>query len=497
MSVLTDGDREIIPMILRQNKGFHIGCQWYLNGWTPMPNQYSFHQVDTANMTYLAGIAAGKTTAVAASYLMDCISIPYFQGLNTSVTSYQAELVFEMVMAWIEGNPRLEHLIDDISLRPFPVISFKNFSFWHFRTMGKDARFIRGSEYDRINIDEGGLSYEDQSIKTLRGRLRGKRQDGTTRMSRMDVTTSPTDAPWLRERFYKGDRTHRSFDEAYRSIRATIYENIHLTPEQIALMEKDYSDEMIDVELRAMFPDYGMSEFPKRHLDVCEEQDLNDQMAMALRPETGKPLGGWVLQEHPRHGITRWEMPGEPNARYVMFGDPGTGDPPKRNAGVICVVRTDRVPYDLVYFDWVFGHGAYNPFLQSYKYAIAKYNPILKGIDSTGTQKAINELAFENYGIEVEGINFQRDKDAMLNSLSLSITNHWLRWPVIKGFRQMRQYRRIDDKRLAQDIVMTMAGIAFLCRYLPEEVQLSVERVRWGNSPNRKHRSITSHRRRR
>jgi len=155
------------------------------------------------------------------------------------------------------------------------------------------------------------------------------------------------------------------------------------------------------------------------------------------------------------------------------------------------------MPYDIVYFDWVFGKGAYRPFLQSYKYAIQKYSPILKGIDSTGTQKAINELAFENYGIEVEGINFQRDKDGMLNSLSVGITDHWFRWPVIKGFRQLRQYRRIDDKRLAQDSGMTMAGVAFLCRYLPEEIHQNVARARKANYSRRKARTIRNARRRR
>jgi hypothetical protein len=102
MSILTDADRQLLPLIRRENKGFNLGCQWYLEGWTPMPNQYGFHQLDNANVTFLAGIAAGKTTAVAASNLMDCISIPYFQALNTSVTSFQAELVFDMVMGHLQ-----------------------------------------------------------------------------------------------------------------------------------------------------------------------------------------------------------------------------------------------------------------------------------------------------------------------------------------------------------------------------------------------------------
>lgn len=480
MSVLTEADERLLPLVLRHRGGFHLGTQWYMLGWTPMPKQYAWHQVDVDNTTYLAGIAAGKTTAVASSYGMDCLSIPYFRSLNTSVTSVQAELPFQMFMAWAEGNDRIEHLIKDVSLRPYPKITFQNFSEWHFRTMGKDARFIRGQEYDRINIDEAGLDVEGIALKTLRGRLRGVRPDGTIRMTRLDVTTSPTDAPWLQERFYKGVAGHPFADlKFYRSMRATIYDNIHLTPEAIALMEAEYSDEMIDVELRAMFPNYGMTTFPRDAIDACTEISLNDDMESAVHPENGKPLAGYRLEEHPRHGITHFEVPPVSGATYVEAGDPGTGDPPKRNAGVVVVFRTDVKPYELVYFDWVFGRGSFNPFLASFKYALDLYKPVLRGIDATGPQKALEELAFENMGIAVSGLNFSRDKEGMINALSILLTNHSIRFPSIKGLNhQLRHYQRTDDKKLDQDIVMTMAEAAFLIRWLPTEVEPEVRRVR-------------------
>jgi len=69
----------------------------------------------------------------------------------------------------------------------------------------------------------------------------------------------------------------------------------------------------------------------------------------------------------------------------------------------------------------------------------------------------------------VDGINFQRDKEAMLNSLSQAVTNHEMRWPAIKGvIRQMQSYSRENDKKIAQDIVMTFAQLAFLERHAPE-----------------------------
>ena len=494
MSILTEADEQLLVAALRENGGYSLASEWYLYGTKPLPKQWGFHHAPAANVTWLGGIACGKTRGVADSYMMDCLSIPYFQALNTSVTSVQAELAFEMATEWIESNERLEHLIDNVSLRPYPQIDFKNYSSWIFRTAGKDARFIRGQEFDRINYDEAGLDYDGISLKTLRGRLRGIRLDGSTRMARLDVTTSPTDAPWLRERFYKGDSSHHTADlEHYNSIRSTIYENIHLTKQQIHLMEADYTDEMVDVELLGMFPDYGMTTFPRMHVDACTEQALNDMMTEATRPETGKPKPGWKVEVHPRHGITHFEMPPEQEGLYLLAGDPGTGDPPKRNAACNLVIRVDRKPWTVVYFDWVYGRGSYNPFLSSFKYAIDKYAPVYKGIDTTGTQKAIDELAFENEGIIVDGINFASDKQAMINALSIAVTNHWFQWPLIKGLQfQMRHYRRdMDTKnnKQPQDIVMTLGIAAFLARYMPGEITDAANVRRNNGRPSRRTRS--------
>jgi len=500
MSILTDADKQILPLALRQNNGFHIACQWYLMGWEPLWYQYLFHQVTVPNTSFVAGIAAGKTTTIAASNIIDCITIPYFRALNTSVTAKQSELPFEMIQPWIENSDRLKHLIQDVSLRPYPTITFYNGSEYIFRTAGKDARFIRGLEFDRINYDEAGLDFAGETIKVLRGRLRGVRPDGNLRMCRLDVTTSPTDAPWLKERFDKGWKENPAADlKSYFSMRVSTYDNTRLTREMIELMEKEYSDDMIDVELNGFFPEYGMSMFPKKHIAACTNQSLNDAMTLALRPEDGSsPLKGYYCEEHARNGITKFELPADPAATYVLSGDPGTDGPPHRNAPVVMCFDISKKPHQMVYFDWVDGKGSYNPFLFSYKYAMQKYRPVLKGMDTTGTQKAIDELAFENMGLEIDGINFQRDKDAMLNSLSLAISNHELEWPVIKGLtRQLSSYSRENDKKIPQDIVMALAEVAFLARYVPETGTDTYSYTPRANYRNRMLRTNIGSRRRR
>jgi hypothetical protein len=465
MSILTDADKAMLVTALRPNQGFHLATQWYFD-WDPLPYQYVFHQVLIPNVTFIAGIASGKTTSVAASYLLDCMSIPHFRALNTSVTARQAVLPFEMINTWVEGNSKLERHIEDISLRPYPVIKFHNSSEYTFRTAGKDARYIRGEEYDRINYDEAGLDFDGYTVKVLRGRLRGVRPGNRPRMARLDVITSPTDAPWLFERYERGDKHSGKYDpKQYLSMRVETYMNTRLTAEQIALMEAEYPAEMIDVELRGMFPDYGMSMFPKGHVTACTDQSLYD---LAYEGFYENKKRGWRLDENPRHGIMHYERPFTPGRRYVVAGDPGTDNPPKRNSGMVVAWDVTDKPYELVYFDWVAGKGSLNPFLDSFKHAVRTYRPLFKGIDATGTQKYIDELAFKNRGLEVDSINFSRDKEAMLNSLLYTINNQQLRFPPIKGLiHQLGIYTRDRDKEIAQDIVMTLAMASMLAEYVP------------------------------
>jgi hypothetical protein len=469
MAILSDADKRFLILARRENKGFHLATEWYLRGWTPLAYQWGFHHWPVMNTSFVAGIATGKTSIVAASYLMDCIATPYFRALNTSVTAKQAELPFDMAMAWVEGNDRLEHLIENISLRPFPVITFKNFSQFEFRTAGTDARFIRGSEYDRINFDEAGLDHAGTIIKVLRGRLRGTRPDGSIRMARLDVTTSPTEALWLRERFKRGLPGEHTYDPNYRSLRVATWDNTKLTKAQVEAMKAEYPPDMIDVEMGGYFPDFGLSMFPYGHLAQCTDQSMYDAVWMAVDGE--KARKGYRLDEDPRHGITLYERPVKPGRIYIVAGDPGTGNYPMRNAASVIVWDVTEKPYTVVYFHWISGRGSYNPFLQSFKYAIRKYSPVLKGLDATGTQKGIDELAFENAGIATDKLNFGSDKNAMLNSLVADVTNQHLRFPPIKGLiRQMSTYTHENDRKgHPQDIVMAMAMLAYLARYIPEE----------------------------
>lgn len=468
--MLTDADKLLLPAALRQSGGYSLFCQYYFD-YTPTLKQFIFHQVSHPNVTWLASIAAGKTTGTAASTLTDCFTLPGFKALSTSITSVQAEIQFHIVQQWLENNKKLEHHIKDIKNRPYPTIYGMNGFEWTFRTIGYEAKNIRGLEFDRVNLDEAAFEPSSETVPTLRGRLRGNRippragRPGVPRMARLDLTSSPADTLWFKDVWKKGEKGNLEYlPQDYLSIRSTIYDNPHLTPRQIELMKASMSDEQIRVELEAQFPDYGDSLFPVSHIESGLSSRLNDEMEDAIAAETP----GYALNVHPRHGIFQYYVPPTLDGRYVMAGDPGMGDPPLRNAGVVMCFDTSKLPYTLVYFDWVNGKGSYKPFIHSYKLCLEMYNPLFKGLDATGPSTAIDELAFEDVGITTDALNFQADKPGMINALSMAIVNRQFRYPVIQGlYKQLSAYK-LDDKKLAQDIVMTMAQIAYLCRMIPK-----------------------------
>jgi hypothetical protein len=301
---------------------------------------------------------------------------------------------------------------------------------------------------------------------------------------------------WLKERFYRGVKGHQLYNpDLYLSLRKATWDNPKLTERQIEAMKAEYPPDLLDVEMGGLFPDYGMSLFPPGHLEACIDQSLYDAAYIALNPEDDSPVKkGYALDEDPRHGLFHYEVPPEPGRLYIVGGDPGTDVPPKRNAAVIAVADVTNEPYRLVYFDWVVGKGSYNPFLRSYKHALNVYQPLYKGIDATGPQKGIDELAFENVGIQTDKINFGSDKNEMINSHLVAITNHNWRYPPIKGFLQQHGMYQLQDKDLAQDIVMATAQISYLARFMPKEALTNAPPAK-PNYRNRRLRTTTRRRR--
>ncbi len=486
MPILTSDDQVMFAYALAGR--YDLFTQYYFDGWTPLKNQFVEHYAPQRTVTHLGGVGSGKTSGKGRSFLTKTLTIPYYLGLNTSVSAFQAKLMHEQLLPLVEGHKPLEPFIKDVKSRPYPVIETIFGSKFACMTAGVEARLIRGSEWDEINGDEFGYERSEMTVNALRGRLRGTRPDGTFRMARLTITTTPTDVPWLRTFWDRGDKKSGSDEldlKRYYSLRSTLYDNTYIP---------DWQRE----EILALFPDWGDTEFPVKFIDACEDVYLNDMMEQMVNPVIlaengeeipGKPLPGAAVIELPRIGVTLWEMPWDPLRQYVLASDPGTLSPPKRNAPVVMVWDVTEKPYILVYFHWVSGGGSYMPWLSSFKYAAAKYRPVFKGIDSTGPQKAIDELVLERDGFSMDSVNFAHDKAGMLNALKLLLQNHELRFPAIKGLRHQLRTYKVKDDDIAQDLVATMMVFAHLERFLPTSGGVEVRTIKKASSGSRNARS--------
>ena len=415
--------------------------------YAPHPNQF-----------WLGSWASGKTSNMAAIAFINCLTKSYFKFVNLAPVGRQAELMFRFLRNEITNNERLEHLVPKIREKPYPIIRFFNGSTAEFLTAKPEyLDYLQGEEFDHGNIDEGALIVNfARAVGVLRSRLRGIRQrTGKHRLGLLSITSVPGADEALKERYDRG----LGDNPDYISIKLLAKHNPFVTEEDIRLMLLDVPGEDIPMYMDCEWPEVSGKIISARHYDACESVIMNEEMDELLK---NKVIGA-NYQEAPRLGCVKWELPYEQGHIYVVLGDPGTLNPPKRGAGCVMGWDVSVDPAEMVYFDWVYGNGSIGPWVTSFKYAKEKY-PGNCGFDTTGTQKYMDELVFEREGIIVIPMNFSRDKWGFLNSLRMCLERRSIMFPFIQGMKtQARRYDLPDDK-IAQDIVATLMMSAWLIR---------------------------------
>lgn len=416
---------------------------WYL----PHPNKF-----------ILGSYGSGKTTNMAEMAFASLISNTNFKFVNLAPVGRQAKLMYYKFMEYYRDNDRLAHLIVNTREAPYPEIHFWNGSQAEFVTAKPEyIEHIMGNEFDHINLDEAALTPGlAQAIGNLRTRLRGVRpRINIHRQGLLSVTTVPGVDADLRSRYELGLQDNPD----YLSVKITARHNPYVTDEDLRLMIQELPPSDVPTYIDCEWPDVSGRQIPARFYDACEDPMLNVEMDTMLQEK----VQGANMVEVDRVGVIKWEWPFTQGHYYLTVGDPGTGDPPRRNAGVVLAWDVTTKPPMLVYFDWIYGGGSISPWVSSFKYAKSKY-PGLGATDSTSTQKYMNELIWDREGIIVHPLNFSRDKWGLLNAAKMLWEYGGWRYPVIEGMkRQARAYDLPDDK-LDQDIIATMMMSAWMIR---------------------------------
>lgn len=457
--------------VMQERGDIDVLLGWYL-GRVLLPAIKPIVYFPHPNIFILGSWASGKTTNVAKMAAAKCMTTSYYKFVNVAPVGRQADLMYRFLYRMTVGNDRIEHLIEKRVGSPRPLIRFWNGSTMEFLTVKPEyLTYLEGEEFDWGNIEEAAnlINFSDV-LSTLGSRLRGIRErTNVTRDNKLTITSVPGDDDDLLRFFelgLKGNPDHLSIKLKVREHNLVLSDldpddpkQGHVTEEQIRVMLGRLLPEDIPVYIDCEWPSVTGRIIPASHYDACESIEMEIWMDDMIQSQ----VIGAVREEDERLGIVRWEMPHEHGHSYLTIGDPGTGNPPKRNAGVVMVWDTTDIPAQLVYFHWVFGFGSISPWVASFKYAKEKY-PGPCGFDTTSTQKYMDELVFEQEGIIVHPLNFSRDKNGFLNALRFLLERKGMSFPFIFGMKSQSRKYKLPDKHLAQDIIATLMMSAWMIR---------------------------------
>jgi hypothetical protein len=440
--------------------------------------QVRVHHAAQPNIIVVGGYGTGKTIGVGMSACVFGMSMANFKFLNTAPVAFQARQMFDGIISITKDTP-FERLIWKKPTRPYPKIELKFYvgnvlieSQLEFMSVDKNAVNILSWEGDWINLDEGGtLDNLEEITGHLGSRLRGSIR-GRSRLGRYSITSNSWDNFFM---WYLFDLAADQPEE-YLSLVLSTRDNKNVTDAQLKQMLSKIPEEEHKRWIDGTRPEGKGTYFNRDEVFACEDPDQTQR----IRNMISSHVKGYLLKFVRGPGYYYMLEPFRPGHMYIMTGDPGIYNAPRRNAPVIGVFDcTDfpQKPARLVAFWWGFGNGSITPFVNMVRKLKKIYNPIICGVDSTGPQKNQAELMnifyFEPTEKELEEdpslripltpLDFSGSKRmSYLVALRLMIKETLLRWPkVLNGIRsQLTNYEPTEDKKLAQDIVAMFAMAA-------------------------------------
>ena len=440
---------------------------------------------------------SGKTIGAGLSYATWAATTPMYKFMSLAPTGWQSKLMFEGILRESYGH-EFERFIWKVVERPYPVIILKSDyigeSKLEFMSAADSAERIQGWEGDAMNLDEAGVLIDAEwllimMVTRLRGTVPVPQGGHRNRLKRMSIVTANYDfaPPWLWERM---DRMHL---DPKNFLSMTPKSSDNLTPEDIESYRLIIPEDQIEQMLEGKKPEGSGEHFSMDSIQNCEDWSIN-RLAQEMILERDEVAPGWTVEEKRSVGCVHWEMPAESQSgrMYLLVGDPGQGNPPHRNAGVVIVwdiTGFPKTPAVLRYFRWVYGRGSYDNFKATYKYAWECYQPIEAVVDNTGTQKLWDEQILLDMGIWAIGVDFSGLKKGMLVACQQQIQRGLYRWPYIQGFRsQLVGYSLLKDSesnKLPQDIVATLMMTSWhLRKYLWEGYEAEASEEASGSLSN-------------
>lgn len=433
---------------------------------------------------------SGKTWAKILHMLCNAVTLPGYRGFVLGPYNIQSSEVYTQALSIISDTYFYERFVIRTVTKPFTKIELGHEGIGkttiEFYPIMDDPLKIRTLTGDEGMVDQVEMLPDiNELVRTLGTRLRGQ-YHGRPRLGKMTLIGNPSDNPEMWDWF---DDAKAAPDEIFSYAPAT-HENTYLTIKDFLRFQKQVGS---DPENRAIYlfaqrPTGSGKHFPAESLDKCRSQELDDYMEEGLRSKSP----GFQRLEAARVAVWRWETPYVPGHEYIVTADPGWGNPPFRNSPVVGVwditAYTLGAPARLVGFEWVFGNGSPNPWINKFTDYVMTYHAIgMCAYDGTGFQVGYEKFVHGLQDLLAEPVNLGGQKKfAALNLAKKMFADGRFAIPNIPSmFNQLAKYD-IPDNNLRQDIVSFILVTASWLERLyyvnmdePDEIPYDMEDRNW------------------
>lgn len=457
------------------------------SGFIFLPWQMEMVNATQRVVVVIGGYGSGKNVGAIADVLYDAATLPDYRAVFLAPNSTQAMESWRIALSLMRGTPYEEKfLIHKRSKAPAAlIVGHKDVgeNLIECYPIGdpEGVSKLETLTLDRAIIDQAErLDNIEEIVRVIGSRFRGQRQ-GRVIEGQMTFLANAKDNPELYDLYDQAEEDPRRV----KALAPTTFENEYITMEQLMDIEKDVggSEESIRVHIKGGRPLFAGEHFPTVIQDKMRSPILDARMERGL--EEKRP--GYKHIKYPRIGTVEWELPPEEGRLYCVIADPGTDNPPKRNAAVILAWDyTDfpAYPATLQAFNWVFGNHRPDPWITKYLEYIDTYGAKLSNaFDSTAWQSGWQETLWAMDRTISGGMHMHvANKARCLNFTKRMAERELLKVPSIQGmFDQLGRYQ-LPDTRLKQDIVMALIMSAGWLEHLmyadeetaPRETQASL-----------------------
>lgn len=404
--------------------------------------------------------------------LIRAATLNNFRAVVIAPYSVQSMEIYEQVKILISGTEYDKRFVQGRTpQKPFPRIVVKNDkvgeSRIEFYSIQDGFDKILNLSFDCAHIEQAEQIEDIRGLMRVVGsRLRGQ-VGGRERLGIMTFVANSS----LEENIELWDLYDEAIEhpEHVYAKSPTTFDNIYITPRQLKDIERRMGDDphIKDIALKGARPIGSGEHFPAESIQKSRSSMLDDMMQKGRDAKKD----GYKYVVAPKAQVVSWRIPPDPKGTYFMCADPGWSNPPERNSAAIMVFEIGnfpQVPAHLHAFEWVYGNGAPEPWLNAYVDLCLQYNCVNRNVfDSTGLQAGYERWVHGLQDLGPWALNLGGAKKFIaLNSAKTLMHRGLFQFPNIPMlFNQMAKYKLPDDK-LRQDLVMTVVLAASYLDYL-------------------------------